>query len=133
MTLVLDASTLVLAVTGETERAGRLRARLGHSDCRAPHLIDAEVGQTLRRHVLARTLTADEAAESLRRAARVVDGRHRMSGDIARLAWALRDNLSFYDALYVALAMMLDAPLWTADKRLAGAPGVDCEIVLVAA
>ena len=47
--------------------------------------------------------------------------------------WELRDNLSFYDGLYVALAEALDAPLITLDSRLAKAPGVRAEIELVAA
>ena len=43
----------------------------------------------------------------------------------------LRDNSTFYDALYVALADVLSAPLLTADHRLAGAPGLPCAIELV--
>ena len=45
--------------------------------------------------------------------------------------WELRDNLSAYDATYVALAERLDAPLLTADARLSRAPGVRAEVVLV--
>jgi len=51
---------------------------------------------------------------------------HDHGGSLAAVAWALRDNLSFYDALYVALAAALDAPLITADARLASAPHLPC-------
>lgn len=44
-------------------------------------------------------------------------------GPMTEAAWGLRENLSYYDALYVALAARLDLPLLTADKRLAAAPG----------
>ena len=57
-----------------------------------------------------------------------VDHRHQMTGALARAAWALRQNLSFYDALYVALAAALDAPLITADRRLSGAPALGCVV-----
>ncbi len=50
---------------------------------------------------------------------------------LAERAWTLRHNLSFYDALYVALADRLDVPLLTGDARLARAPGLPCEIELV--
>lgn len=45
--------------------------------------------------------------------------------------WQLRHNVTFYDALYVALATALDVPLLTGDSRLAAAPGLPCEIKLV--
>ena len=52
-------------------------------------------------------------------------------GALARAAWRMRNNLGYYDALYVALAARLDAPLLTADKRLANAPGLPCELELI--
>lgn len=52
-------------------------------------------------------------------------------GSLLGRAWELRDNLSFYDALYVALAERLDAPLITFDARLAAAPGHAAEVVLL--
>lgn len=45
----------------------------------------------------------------------------------------VRGNLSFYDALYVALAEALDCPLVTADRRITGAPGLRCELQVIAA
>lgn len=49
------------------------------------------------------------------------------------MAWSLRDNLTFYDALYVALATSLDAVLITADAKLAGAPQLPCDVHVLAA
>jgi len=52
-------------------------------------------------------------------------------GTLARAAWRLRHSMSYYDALYVALATRLGAPLLTMDKRLANAPGLPCSVELV--
>ncbi len=51
-----------------------------------------------------------------------------MTGALARAAWAVRENVSFYDGLYVALATALALPLVTADGRLSKTPGLGCEI-----
>ena len=51
--------------------------------------------------------------------------------DLLRRGWELRDNVSAYDACYIALAESLDSTLLTADVRLARAPGVDCAIELI--
>ena len=52
-------------------------------------------------------------------------------GPLATAAWALRDNVTYYDALYVALAARLGYPLLTADARLARAPGLPCAVELI--
>ena len=54
-----------------------------------------------------------------------------MTGSLAAAAWRLRANLSFYDAMYVALAQALAIPLITADARLSRAPALPCVIELV--
>jgi predicted nucleic acid-binding protein len=51
-----------------------------------------------------------------------------MTGALATAAWALRQNVSFYDGLYVALAVALAVPLVTADQRLARTPGLNCVV-----
>jgi predicted nucleic acid-binding protein len=61
-----------------------------------------------------------------------VDQRYPHTGSLADAAWELRDNVTFYDALYVALAAALDVPLLTADARLARAPGLPCQVEVVA-
>ena len=84
----------------------------------APHLIDAEVGHALRRSVYLGELSADAAGRALWEVD--VLPLERVEHELLiHVAWGLRDNFSFYDALYVALALMLDEPLLTFDARLA--------------
>ena len=132
MTLVLDASALAWAVTATTPTASTLRRRLAAEACHAPHLIDAEVGNVLRRRVLRGELTAADGEILLAAATPLVDHRYEMIGPLARAAWRLRENLTFYDALYAALAEALEAPLLTCDNRLGKAPGLPCAVELVA-
>jgi predicted nucleic acid-binding protein len=131
MPLVIDASGMAFALLGRSDQAVGLRLRLAAEVCHAPHLIDAEVGNVLRRHVLRASLSAADAEILLCSGAPLVDHRHQMTGALARAAWALRQNLSFYDALYIALAVALGAPLVTADHRLSGAPDLGCVVEYV--
>ena len=126
--LVIDASALAYALLVGSADAAALRQRLSSGDCHAPHLIDAEVGNVLRRRVLRQELAASDAGLLLTAGAALIDHRHEMTGALARAAWARHRNLTFYDALYVALAAGLSAPLLTADARLAGAPGLGCRL-----
>jgi predicted nucleic acid-binding protein len=128
MALVIDASGMVIALLGRSDEAGALRSRLGAEVCHAPHLIDAEVGNVLRRHVLRGDLAAADAETMLHFSGPLVDHRHQMTGALATVAWGLRRNVSFYDGLYVALAAALSVPLVTADQRLSMAPGLNCVV-----
>jgi predicted nucleic acid-binding protein len=128
---VVDASALVIALGGKSAAADRLRARFPGMRRHAPHLIDAEVGNVLRRHERAGLLSGDEARVALGAVPAVVDDRYPHTGVLAERAWALRDNLSFYDALYVALATQLGIPLLTGDARLSRAPTLPCRAELV--
>jgi len=96
----------------------------------APHLIDAEIGHALRRHVKGGRLDAGAAGEALWEINELPIERieHEL---LVHVAWDLRDNLSFYDGLYVALALMLEEPLLTFDARLARA-GLNLPIELLA-
>jgi predicted nucleic acid-binding protein len=131
MALVIDASGMLIALLGRAGDAAALRARLGAEVCHAPHLIDAEVGNVLRRHVLRGDLAAADAAALLSFSEPLVDHRHQMTGALAAAAWRMRKNVSFYDGLYVALAAALAVPLVTADRRLSRAPGLNCVVQLV--
>lgn len=118
---VVDASVLVeLLVDGE--RSDLVEERLAREEHTlwAPHLLDAEVGQVLRRYVRSGELEADVAGKRLWRLPDLPVERveHEL---LVHVAWGLRDSVSFYDALYVALAQMLDEPLLTFDARLARA------------
>jgi predicted nucleic acid-binding protein len=86
----------------------------------APHLVDAEVGHSLRRLVATGKLGDDRAAGALHDLAGLPLRRIVHAGLLDR-AWQLRHNLSFYDGLYVALAERLEIPLLTLDLRLAKA------------
>jgi predicted nucleic acid-binding protein len=128
---VIDASALVLAVVGKTTAADEFRARLPGVRRHAPHLIDAEVGNVLRRHEQAGLVSGREAKTALGVAEFLIDHRYPHAGPLARQAWTLRHNLTFYDALYVVLASYLGLPLLTSDGRLGRAPGLPCQIEVV--
>ena len=122
---VVDASVLVTVLAG-AEHARWAETQLSETGARgslwAPHLIDAEVGHSLRRRVAAEQLQADVARSALFDLARFPLRRIAHSELLDR-AWDLRHNLSFYDGLYVALAERLKTPLLTLDVRLARAAG----------
>ncbi len=117
--IVADASTLVAGLS----HAGAARRRLGSDPVAIPHLADTEVTHTLRRQVRGGQLEAHQAAAMLATLAQLGLTRHPALGLLGR-TWQLRDNLSAYDATYVALAEALDVPLVTLDARIAGAPGL---------
>lgn len=106
---------------------GPARSRLANGNLQAPELINAELLSVLRRLVLAQKLLESHALQALATASRLGLRRH-PSRSLWPRAWELRANLSAYDALYVALAEQLDAPLLTADARLARAPGRRCVV-----
>lgn len=126
--MVLDASVLVEFLT-ESERGEEVARRLGSASgwFWAPAVIDAEVGHALRSEVRRRRISprlAEEALEDLM-AMQLERVSHRF---LAERAWQLRENVSFYDGLYIALAEAIDSPLLTLDARLARAPGTLAEI-----
>lgn len=128
---VLDASALAHALIGKSTAAAELRSAFRATGCHAPHLIDAELGNVLRKRARAGDITTTQAVTALRAARAVIDYRYPHTGTLADLAWSWRDTLSFYDALYVALAARLEVPLVTADERLSTAPGLACMIELI--
>lgn len=128
---VLDASAVVLALVGKGDAAEVLRGRLGTMRRHAPHLVDAEVGNVLRRHEQRGLISPREAEVALRASHVLIEHRYPHAGPLVELAWTLRANVSFYDGLYVALAVRLDVPLVSADAKLGNAPGVTCRFELV--
>lgn len=96
----------------------------------APHLLDVEVAQVLRRYALAGEVAAERCRMALEDLAGLPLTRYPHDFLLPR-AWELRDNLSAYDAMYVALAEALDAPLLTRDQRLANAPAHRARVELV--
>lgn len=131
--IVADASVLIeFHLGGSATPAGHeIARRLTGTDAEAiaaPHLVDAEVGQALRRLVLRGDVEAGAAQQMLADHARL--GVVRYQHDVVSLLGAFdrRDNVSFYDATYVALAERLDVALVTADEKLANAPGLGVEV-----
>jgi predicted nucleic acid-binding protein len=124
--VVVDASVLVNALLIN----GPARARLAAANLQAPELIDAELLSVLRRLVLANQLPEQLALQALATAQQLGLRRH-ASRHLWSRAWELRTNLTAYDALYVALAEQLEAPLLTADSRAAQAPGLRCTVELI--
>lgn len=96
-----------------------------------PHLIDSEVTNALRRLVFRGDLTDDQGSVALDGFTRLTLTRYPADWLRTRL-WALRHNLSAYDATYVALAEMIGASaLLTTDARLVHAPGVQCAVQVI--
>ena len=87
-----------------------------------PHLIDVEVAQVLRRYVMTGQMEAPRATQALTDFMDMRVERYAMEPLLPRI-WALRDNLTAYDAAYIALAEALDAPLITCDARLGSSAG----------
>jgi len=117
-------------VTDDEELGHRLRRELAGERLYAPELVDLEVTSAIRRQCRHRKLAQERAVKALAGLALMPLARisHTM---LLNRVWDLRDNLSAYDASYVALAQVLDAPLWTGDAPLSRAPGLACEVVLV--
>ncbi|MCC7076382.1 MAG: type II toxin-antitoxin system VapC family toxin [Acidimicrobiia bacterium] len=125
--IVVDASVAVFGLLND----GISRSQLSVEVLAAPHLVDTEVAHALGSRVLRGELAAEDAERALSRWARLGIDRFPVTGLLDRV-WQLRDNLSSYDASYVAVAEALGCSLVTADRRLAGATGPTCPITVVA-
>ena len=128
--IVVDAS-VVLEVLLETDGGRQIAPRLrAEQELHAPHLIDLEVAQVLRRYCAWGDLMEERARESLLdfRAMRIVRYPHFMLLD---RIWELRHNFTAYDASYVAVAEILDAVLLTRDAALASSRSHRARVELV--
>jgi len=129
--IVVDPSAVLELLLGT--RAGAAVAHriapFGES-LHAPHLIDLEVVQALRRYARSGQMSERRAAEALEDLADLDLSRYPHDVFLPRI-WALRRNATAYDAAYLALAEMLPAPLLTADARLAKVPGVRARVEVV--
>lgn len=123
---VVDAGVVVELIAGSLDPE-----RLGDEELAAPHLIDSEVTHVLRSLVFRGALSEQQAAIALNGFIRL--SLTRFPADWLRpRMWALRANLTAYDATYVALTEMTGATsLLTTDARLANAPGVQCQVQLL--
>jgi predicted nucleic acid-binding protein len=130
--IVVDASAVLELVLG-TARGERVASRVLVPQERldAPHLLDVEVGQALRRLVLLNSLTAARAGQALDDFASLAIERHAHRELLPRI-WQLRESLTAYDGAYVALGEALEAPVLTCDTKLARAHGHRARIELIA-
>jgi predicted nucleic acid-binding protein len=118
--LVVDSSAIVETLVA-TDPEPRLRARLAaDGELHAPHLIDLEVLDVLRRFVRRGKLSPQRADDARAEYRELAITRYPHHGLVDQI-WQLRHNLTAYDAVYVALAAALDAPLITCDGRLGAA------------
>lgn len=124
--IVADASAAVSALLN----AGPARQALSDQQLHVPHLIDSEVANALRRQVSGQRLQAHAAGTALEHWRQLAMTRYPAVGLLPRV-WELRQDLSGYDATYIALAELLDCSLLTADSRLSRAPGSRCPITVV--
>lgn len=129
--IVVDASAITEFLL-QTPLGLRVEARLFRDDdhLHAPHLLDVEVVQALRRVVGAGDVSPARADEALDDLAALAIRRH-SHFDLLGRAWELRDNLTAYDAMYVALAEATAAVLVTCDGPLGATPGHTAQIDVV--
>lgn len=131
--IVLDASAVIEFILA-TPLGAAVAARIGPDEpsLHAPHLIDLEVAQALRRWERSGVLAAAEAERALGHLAALDVTRYAHDVLVPRV-WALRGAISAYDAVYVALGEALDAPVLTTDARLSRASGHRARIELIGA
>jgi predicted nucleic acid-binding protein len=130
--IVVDASVLAPALADDGPDGDAARARLLGDALVAPELIDLETISVLRAQLRAGRLDARRAGLALADLADLPLHRAPYRPLLDR-CWELRDNLTPYDAAYVALAELLDLTLVTSDAGLARAPGTRCPIELLGA
>lgn len=126
--IVLDASATVDWIL-QTAAGKQIEIRIySHNETlHAPHLIDLEVAQVLRRLVRQNIVPAIRADEAISDLEDMRVNRYPHTFLLPRI-WQLRNNLSAYDAAYIALAEQLGAPLLTRDAQLASTPGHSAKI-----
>lgn len=129
--IVVDASAIV-EILLRTPDAIRVEERVLQptQTLHAPHLLDVEVAQVLRRYAARGELTPERGTQALELLVRFPIARYPHEALLPRI-WRLRGRLTAYDATYVALAEALGARLVTRDAKLARARGHDAQIELV--
>lgn len=128
--IVADASA-VLEVLLNTSAAANIRRHLFAEDetIHAPHLIDLEIIQALRRYARTAEIGSLRVEQALRIYGEMLLNRYPHNALLPRI-WELRHNFTAYDAAYVALAEALDAPLATCDRALASNQGHRAKIIV---
>ncbi|HVR05215.1 MAG TPA: type II toxin-antitoxin system VapC family toxin [Solirubrobacteraceae bacterium] len=127
--LVVDTSAILEALAARDPAPGLVERLAGDGDLHAPHLLDVELLHALRGMRMREEISEDRAADARNDFADLALVRYPHE-PLADRIWALRHNLSAYDAAFVALAETLTTPLVTCDARLASTGGHDARIEL---
>jgi predicted nucleic acid-binding protein len=128
--IVVDAGILATALGDDGPDGDHARSRLRGERLSAPEIVDLEVASVWRRQMQAGTIDLRRAKQALADLSAIPLRRVAHLSVLAR-CWELRENLTIYDASYVALAETLDVTLLTGDGRLARAAGPRCHIELL--
>jgi predicted nucleic acid-binding protein len=129
--IVVDASAILEALLRTPAASAVERWMFEPSQTlHAPHLLDVEVAQVVRRYAANGEIDAERGRMALADLADLPLHRYPHDFLLPRV-WDLQKNFTAYDAMYVALSEALDAPLLTRDKRLAASPGHHARIELV--
>jgi len=126
--IVIDASAIIEWLIGGP-RGHAVGRALNGKDIHAPAHLDVEVAQVTRRLALNSVITPARGRAMLELLAEAPIRRIPVAPLLPRV-WALRGNLTAYDAAYVALAEALPAPLLTFDRKIPAAPGHQAEVVV---
>lgn len=129
--IVVDASTL-LELLLNTEAASKVAARVldEGETLHAPHLLDLEIAQVLRRYERAGSLSASRAGQAFDDLRDMLIARYPHDFLLTRI-WALRRNVTAYDAAYLTLAEALGATLVTRDRALAAIRGHKARVEVI--
>lgn len=129
--MILDPSAAIELLL-RTDKGDQVLELVSAEDAEihAPHLLVTEVVQVMRRQVRSNVLDVSRAAESLSILSELGIQFHGYLPLMAR-TWQLRENVSAYDATFIALAETLNQPLVTADARLGNAPGFGATILVI--
>jgi predicted nucleic acid-binding protein len=129
VTVVVDASAVVAALVDGGPDGRWAATELARETLAAPHLMPVEAANILRRAVIVGDLSIDVASLAHADLVQLPVELFPYEPQAERV-WELRDNLTAYDAWYVALAELLDASLVTLDERIARAPGLRCKVLV---
>lgn len=126
--VVCDSSAVVALLLDSGPDGRWATSQLSGAELLAPSLIRFEAGNIMRRHELAKLVSADQAAQAHVDLLELTIEQWPYEL-LAKRAWELRQNLSIYDGSYVALAELTDTDLVTLDTRIARAPGLRCTVI----
>ena len=129
--IVLDASAALELLLRAGDHPGLVDRVLKSGDTlAAPHILDLEIAQVLRRFVIAGELTAARAREAIDDHLALGITRYPHDGLLQRV-WQLRANCAAYNAAYIALAEAIDGVLITCDSRLSAVPGIRAAVEVI--